>query len=219
MTYSIFLKYLRSLEEFKKNSHVKIPPKSPCANFQSLGILKNLIFIQKGFFFRFRPIRPSPAPRRPALPRRPLAPHSAQAALAYFLKGVFSSTLRTPAETPSLSHVTAMWGPPVSSIPFLTSAYRCHFSSSPPATRAAQLHPLMPPEPLLTPPSFPPLILRLTSPPSSMALKPLTPPLLPPATPLRRSPGPYKRAMRTPGPHRTSSPLFRASLRPPSPSR
>jgi hypothetical protein len=30
-----------SLEEFRKNPHVKISPKSPCANFQSLGIFKN----------------------------------------------------------------------------------------------------------------------------------------------------------------------------------
>jgi hypothetical protein len=44
-----------------KNPHVKIPPKSPCANFQSLGIFKNSIFIRKGIFLRFRPIRPSPA--------------------------------------------------------------------------------------------------------------------------------------------------------------
>jgi hypothetical protein len=61
MAYFIFLKYLRSLEEFRKNPHVKIPPKSPCANFQSLAIFKNSIFIRKGIFFRFRPIRPSPA--------------------------------------------------------------------------------------------------------------------------------------------------------------
>jgi hypothetical protein len=134
MAYSIFLKYLRSLEEFRKNPHVKIPPKSSCANFQSLGIFKNLIFIQKGIFFGFRPIRPSPAPRWPTPPHKPLAPRSAQAALAYFPKGVFPSTLRTPAETPSLSHITAMWGPPVSSIPFLMPAGRCRFSSSSPAT-------------------------------------------------------------------------------------
>jgi hypothetical protein len=137
MAYSIYLKYLRSLEEFRKNPHVKILPKSSCANFQSLGIFKNLIFIQKGIFFEFRPIRPSPTPRWPAPPHKPPAPHSAhlaQAALAYFLKGVFSSTLRTPAETPSLSHITAMWGPPVSSIPFLMPVDCCRFSSSSPAT-------------------------------------------------------------------------------------
>jgi hypothetical protein len=42
MTYYIFLKSLRSLEEFRKNPHVKIPPKSPCANFQSLGKFKKI---------------------------------------------------------------------------------------------------------------------------------------------------------------------------------
>jgi hypothetical protein len=63
MAYFIFLKYFRSLQEFrKKNPHIKIPPKSPCANFQSLCIFKNLIFIQKGIFFGFRPIWPSPDP-------------------------------------------------------------------------------------------------------------------------------------------------------------
>jgi hypothetical protein len=137
MAYSIYLKYLRSLEEFRKNPHVKILPKSSCANFQSLGIFKNLIFIQKGIFFEFRPIRPSPTPRWPAPPRRLPVPRSAQStqpALAYFLKGVFSSTLRTPAETPSLSHVTAMWGLPVSVIPFPMPADRCRFFSSPPIT-------------------------------------------------------------------------------------
>jgi hypothetical protein len=38
---------LRSLEEFRKNPHVKIPPKSPCANFQSHGIFKNQILFRK----------------------------------------------------------------------------------------------------------------------------------------------------------------------------
>jgi hypothetical protein len=58
MAYYIFLKSLRSLEEFRKNPHVKIPPKSPCANFQSLDKLKNLIFNSKIPFLRFRPGRP-----------------------------------------------------------------------------------------------------------------------------------------------------------------
>jgi hypothetical protein len=44
MAYYIFLKSLRSLEEFKKNPHVKIPPKSPSTNFQTLGKFKNPIF-------------------------------------------------------------------------------------------------------------------------------------------------------------------------------
>jgi hypothetical protein len=45
MAYFIFLKYLDTLEDFRKNSHVKIPPNSPCANLQSLGIFKNPILI------------------------------------------------------------------------------------------------------------------------------------------------------------------------------
>jgi hypothetical protein len=47
----IFLKSLRSLEEFRKNPLVKIPPKSPSTNFQSLGKFKNPILIQKFLFF------------------------------------------------------------------------------------------------------------------------------------------------------------------------
>jgi hypothetical protein len=44
MAYFIFLKSLRSLEEFRKNPHFKIPPKSPSTYFQSLGKFKNPIF-------------------------------------------------------------------------------------------------------------------------------------------------------------------------------
>jgi hypothetical protein len=158
---------LRSLEEFRKNPHVKIPPKSPCANFQSLGIFKNLIFIRKGIFFRFRPIRPSP--RWSAMPRQPPAPssaHSAQAALAYLPKDVFSLTLRTPAKTPSLSLTSLPCGArlsaPSPSSCWPTVAASPHHLRPP---RTTQLHPRMPPEPLLTPPSFPPL-----NPPLNLAL-------------------------------------------------
>jgi hypothetical protein len=54
----IFLKSLRSLEEFKKNPHVKIPPKSPSTNFQSLDKFKNPIFNSEILFPCFRPGRP-----------------------------------------------------------------------------------------------------------------------------------------------------------------
>ncbi len=48
MAYFIFLKYLRSLEEFRKNPHVKIPPKSICANFQILELAEQyLAFIEE----------------------------------------------------------------------------------------------------------------------------------------------------------------------------
>jgi hypothetical protein len=88
MAYYIFLKSLRSLEEFRKNPHVKIPPKSPSTNFQSLDKFKNPILIQKFIFFPdFRPGRPRgplglwpsqptgrAAPRRPKVPGRPVQP-------------------------------------------------------------------------------------------------------------------------------------------------
>jgi hypothetical protein len=56
MAYYIFLKSL-SLEEFRKNPHVKIPPKSPSTNFQSLSKFKNLIFNSEILFPCFRPGR------------------------------------------------------------------------------------------------------------------------------------------------------------------
>jgi hypothetical protein len=89
MAYFIFLKYLRSLEEFRKNHHVKIPPKSPCANFQSLGKFKNPIFNSKILFLRFRPGQPyGPLdlwPNRPLSsrgPKPPLLAHLARASVA-----------------------------------------------------------------------------------------------------------------------------------------
>jgi hypothetical protein len=51
MTYYIFLKFWGSLEEFRKNPHTKISPKSP-TNFQSLGIFKNTFFIRKRIFLQ-----------------------------------------------------------------------------------------------------------------------------------------------------------------------
>jgi hypothetical protein len=50
MAYCIFLKSLRSLEEFRKNPYVQIHPKTPRANFQSLGKFKNPIFNPKIIF-------------------------------------------------------------------------------------------------------------------------------------------------------------------------
>jgi hypothetical protein len=58
MAYYIFLKSLKSLEEFRKNPHVKIPPKSPSTNFQSLGKFKNPIFNSKIIFPCFQPGQP-----------------------------------------------------------------------------------------------------------------------------------------------------------------
>jgi hypothetical protein len=65
MAYFFFLKYLDSLEDFRKNPHVKIPPISPPTNFQSLGIFKNQILFRKEFFLHFQPNRPSAQPAHP----------------------------------------------------------------------------------------------------------------------------------------------------------
>jgi hypothetical protein len=63
MAYFIFLKSLRSPGEFRKNPHVKIRPKSPCANFQSLGIFKNKLYSEKNFPVTFGPSGLSAQPR------------------------------------------------------------------------------------------------------------------------------------------------------------
>jgi hypothetical protein len=67
-----FLKSLRSLEEFRKNPHVKIPPKSPSTNFQSLGKFKNPIFNSEILFLLIS-ARPTLRPTRPLSPASPLA--------------------------------------------------------------------------------------------------------------------------------------------------
>jgi hypothetical protein len=75
MAYYIFLKSSRSLEEFRKNPHVKISPKSPCTNFQSLCKFKNLILYSERNFFHLPPQSAQP-PHRPAWPLGPLGPTS-----------------------------------------------------------------------------------------------------------------------------------------------
>jgi hypothetical protein len=81
MAYYIFLKSLRSLEEFRKNPHVKIPPKSPSTNFQSLDKFKNPILIQKFLFFLiFGPA--DPVARLASGPASPPVAPSPQAKIA-----------------------------------------------------------------------------------------------------------------------------------------
>jgi hypothetical protein len=72
MAYYIFLKSLRSLEEFRKNPHVKIPPKSPFTNFQILGKFKNLIFNSEILFLLIS-ARATLRPTWPLSPASPLA--------------------------------------------------------------------------------------------------------------------------------------------------
>jgi hypothetical protein len=79
MAYYIFLKSLRSLEEFRKNPHVKIPPKSP-TNFPSLGKFKIQFLFERNYSFEFRPLGPASLPTSPALACRPAQPSPAQTA-------------------------------------------------------------------------------------------------------------------------------------------
>jgi hypothetical protein len=70
MAYYIFLKCLKILEEFRKNLHIKIPPKSPCINLQSLGKFKIAIFISNRISLQFLAQSTQP-PRWPIQPFGP----------------------------------------------------------------------------------------------------------------------------------------------------
>jgi hypothetical protein len=193
---SFFLKYLRSLEEFRKNPHVKILPKFPCANFQSLVKFKNPIFNSKIFLLHFwpgypyRPTRPSahPTPLAPLLPQAEASfagpSRSAHARHWRICKNMF----------PSL--VQAFHSRCLLSIHPLTHGYHLSVSSSPPRRLTPAVSPsrhrsLRRPlrasdaaEPLPPPPITPPLI------PFKLSLNGLnshsSPPLL--RSPLRRPP-------------------------------
>jgi hypothetical protein len=165
MAYFIFLKYLRSLEEFRKSPHVKIPPKSPCANFQSLGKFKNLIFNSKILFLRFRPGQPyGPLglwPSRPHWPpsshgpKPPLPAHLARVSVVSSRKYVFPFGSRLPSWS-LLSHLSVKWARAVSFIFLpcrLTIAASSHRlqpprAARPPTSRCqarSSLHTLIPP--------------------------------------------------------------------------
>jgi hypothetical protein len=137
MAYFIFLNYLDSLEDFRKTPHVKIPPKSPCANFQSLGIFKNPIFIRKGIFFRFWPIWPSPARAGPFCPtgrRIPVQPIRTKQLWCICRKAYFLQ-LCAFRQRRILSLTSLPCGARLSaSSPSPRRPTRCHFSSSPLAT-------------------------------------------------------------------------------------
>jgi hypothetical protein len=142
MAYLIFLKYLRSLEEFRKNPHVKIPPKSPSANFESLGEFKNQIFnSKKSFFFTFGratltgplgPAGPSPpVGRSPAhLASQSLGP---RVPLAYFVEDVFFFDSRLSFSVPSLYFLVDARAPLVSSIFSTAPADPGRVTTAPPA--------------------------------------------------------------------------------------
>jgi hypothetical protein len=170
MAYFLFLKYLRSLEEFRKNPHVKIPPKFPCANFQSLGKFKNPFFNSKIFLLHFRPgypywpIQPSaqPAPLAPLLPQAEAnfagPSRSAHACRWRICQNTFSSWIHAFRSRHLLSIQ------PLTHVPHLSvsSSPLCRPTPivSPPRRRSPRhaLHASDVAEPLPPPPITPPLI-------------------------------------------------------------
>jgi hypothetical protein len=146
MAYYIFLKSLRRLEEFRKNPHIKIPPKSPSTNFQSLGKFKNPIFNSETIFPCFRPSqscgpfglwpsqptgRTIPAgrnsPGRPIQPTRWSRLHGKYVSL---LDHAFPSR-------PPLPHLSVNRAPPVRFTTFPAPADPGRKSLTPPLPRAA----------------------------------------------------------------------------------
>jgi hypothetical protein len=170
MAYFIFLKYLRSLEEFrKKNPHVKIPPKFPCANFQSLGKFKNLSsslsarlpLPAHSSFGPAGPAGPSPPVGRNQLCRpKPLGPH---ASLAYLQKYVFFFDSRLPFSAPSLYSPADTWAPLVgfvfSTVPADPGRVSAALPLPAPPTLRLRLRAITGP-----PPSLPPLNTLQTEP-------------------------------------------------------
>jgi hypothetical protein len=156
MAYYIFLKSLRSPEEFRKNPHVKISPKSPCANFQSILYSKiQFLFENNSPQISARPAQP--LPRRPATPAgrcaraRPIRPER----LWRICQKAPLLRVCAVRQRRFLSHVTAMWGPPVSSIPLPEPAEPNPVATSPrrirspratrPLALRCQSRPLTPP--------------------------------------------------------------------------
>jgi hypothetical protein len=146
MAYYIFLKSLRSLEEFRKNPHVKIPPKSPSTNFQSLGKFKNPIFNSEILFLAFGPA--DPAARSASNPASPPAAPSPQAEIILagsssprvsrvFAENTFSLSDHAFPSRPLLPRLSVNRAPPVRFTPFPMPADPGQKSPAPTLPRTA----------------------------------------------------------------------------------
>jgi hypothetical protein len=200
----LFLKSLRSLEEFRKNSHAKIPSKSPCTNFQNCQKNSNFKKKSKRFItcigpsFGFQPSRGPPPfsfPNWPLPPPSPLAlghlaARSAQLATRWWRPARLPPPSRGDASNrTALAPLCALLigGPHLSLTSGSARARSCRhhlpplfaLPSSTPRDAALSRYSPHHHSPLNSP--------LLTSPPSSMALKPLMLPL-PPRPPLPGAP-------------------------------
>jgi hypothetical protein len=158
MTYYIFLKSLRSLEEFRKNPHVKISHKSPSTNFQSLSKFKNPIFNLEILFPCFRPSRPcGPLGPRPSwLPLASPLPQAGPSRSAHARHWRYCRSALSPLihafrlGTFSLSSADA-WVPCVSPVFPTMPADLSQKSSAPPLRASDAVEPLQPPHITLPP--------------------------------------------------------------------
>ncbi len=166
MAYYIFLKSLRSLEEFRKNPHIKIPPKSPSTNLQSLDKFKNPILIWKFFFLAFGPAnlvarsasgpaRPlaAPSPQAETIPAGPSSPHVGRV----FAGNTFSFLVRALPSRPPLPRLSVKQAPLISYVFPTAPTDPSRFLPSPPATPRRPTSELEMPGEVFTP--------RLDSPP------------------------------------------------------
>jgi hypothetical protein len=166
MAYYIFLKSMRSLEEFRKNRHVKIPPNSPSTNFQSLDKFKNPILIQKFFFLAFGPANLAarsasgsasppavPSPQAETIPVGPSNPHVGH----IFAGNTFSFLVRALPSRPPLPHLSIKRASLVSCVFPTAPTDPGRFLPSPPATPRRPTSDLEMPGEVFTP--------RLNSPP------------------------------------------------------
>jgi hypothetical protein len=199
----IFLKSLRSLEEFRKNPHVKIPPKSPSTNFQSLGKFKNPSFSSEIPFSLFsarltlRPTWPLAQPAHwsrhaaPPLQDETVSAGPPSSRIDRVFTGNMFSLLVHAFRAGRLSLVPLTIGPWLSAL----SPSSSHPSSTaPPSIPGHRAPPSSAPR---VPPSryhlafiSPPLIILLNPPPSSMAFKAINASVNPPGHPSPALPRP-----------------------------
>jgi hypothetical protein len=205
---SFFLKSLSSLEEFRNNPHVKIPPKSPCANFQSLGIFKNKILFGKEFspslsaHSAFRPSRgpfsfffqptnfPSP-PHRASASRLAQPTIMAQAAIVFFLPASCRLHGRPDASTgrEKRPHLIPLHFPSlIGTIPPSSILETDTFNPAIEAPSSWQLKALGPPPPRLRPIKADPALGEASHTPNAPSLSPCRRPFEPKLSPpVRRS--------------------------------
>jgi hypothetical protein len=142
-----FLKSLGSVEEFRKNHHVKIPPK-PLLQISKALINSNPILIRKFLFFLiFGPptrwpawplAQPAHRLHRPRRPNRPAGPSSPRVGRV-FAGNTFSSLVHAFPSRPPPPRFSDKRAPAISSVPHLQPPELAHAATDSRPLSAAQL--------------------------------------------------------------------------------